>query len=124
MSVRVAPVAYAVGEPQVSAQAAILIHADSGQVLYEKNADEQRSMASTTKIMTALIALETAAANDPVVTITEPMVRVEGSSMGLQPGDRLTLKSLAAGMLIVSGNDAANSVQLRWLVRRKLLQRK
>lgn len=112
MSVRVAPVAYAVGEPQVSAQAAILIHAESGQVLYEKNADEQRSMASTTKIMTALIALETAAANDPVVTITEPMVRVEGSSMGLQPGDRLTLKSLAAGMLIVSGNDAANSVAI------------
>ena len=81
-------------------------------MLYEKNADEQRSMASTTKIMTALIALETAAANDPVVTITEPMVRVEGSSMGLQPGDRLTLKSLAAGMLIVSGNDAANSVAI------------
>ena len=91
----------------------MLIHADSGKgALYAKNADEQRSMASTTKIMTALIALETAAADDPVVTITDEMVRVEGSSMGLQPGDQLTLKSLAAGMLIVSGNDAANSAAI------------
>ena len=112
LSVSAAPAAFAEGGPQVSAQAAIVIHADSGKVLYEKNADEQRSMASTTKIMTALIALETAAADDPVVTITDEMVRVEGSSMGLQPGDQLTLKSLAAGMLIVSGNDAANSAAI------------
>ena len=112
LSVSAAPAAFAEGGPQVSAQAAIVIHADSGKVLYEKNADEQRSMASTTKIMTALIALETAATDDPVVTFTDEMVRVEGSSMGLQPGDQLTLKSLAAGMLIVSGNDAANSAAI------------
>lgn len=104
-----APVAYAEGGPQVSARAAILINADNGEALFEKNADEQRSMASTTKIMTALIALETAATEDKIIAITDQMVRVEGSSMGLQPGDKLTLKSLAAGMLIVSGNDAANS---------------
>ena len=71
LSVSAAPAAFAEGGPQVSAQAAIVIHVDSGKVLYEKNADEQRSMASTTKIMTALIALETAAADDPVVTITD-----------------------------------------------------
>ncbi len=75
LSVCAAPTAYAEGGPQVSAQAAIVIHADSGKVLYEKNADEQRSMASTTKIMTALIALETAATDDPVVTITDEMGR-------------------------------------------------
>lgn len=104
-----APAVHAEGQPQVSAKAAILINADSGAVLYEKSADEQRSMASTTKIMTALLTLEAAASEDRVITITEPMVRVEGSSMGLKTGDKLTLKSLAAGMLIVSGNDAANS---------------
>ena len=69
-------------------------------------------MASTTKIMTALIALETAALDDRCVTITDEMVRVEGSSMGLQAGDQLSLTSLAAGMLVVSGNDAANSVAI------------
>ncbi len=102
----------AAGEPQVSARAAVLINADNGQVLFGKNEEEQHSMASTTKIMTALIALEKASTDDKVVTITDQMVRVEGSSMGLMPGDKLTLKSLAAGMLIVSGNDAANSAAI------------
>ncbi len=66
-------------------------------------------MASTTKIMTALLALEQ---EDREVTITEDMVRVEGSSMGLRAGDRLMLHDLAVGMLSVSGNDAANAAAL------------
>jgi D-alanyl-D-alanine carboxypeptidase/D-alanyl-D-alanine carboxypeptidase (penicillin-binding protein 5/6) len=69
-------------------------------------------MASTTKIMTALITLEQAAEDDKVVTITKQMTAVEGSSMGLQPGEQLRLSSLAAGMLSVSGNDAANSAAI------------
>jgi len=99
-------------QPQVSAKSAVLINADNGQILYAKNENDKRPMASTTKIMTALITLETAAVNDKIVTITDNMVRVEGSSMGLMPGDKLSLKSLAMGMLLVSGNDAANSAAI------------
>ena len=100
------------GEPSVSAKAAVLLNADTGQVIYAKNQDQRLSMASTTKIMTALIALERAAVQNPVVTVTEEMVRVEGSSMGLKAGDKLTLKDLAAGMLVVSGNDAAKAAAI------------
>jgi len=97
----------------LSAQSAVLISADTGAVLYEKEAYTQRSMASTTKIMTALLALEEAErAGDPTVSVTEEMVAVEGSSMGLQAGDKITLTNLAAGMLLASGNDAANAAAL------------
>ncbi len=98
---------------EVSARCAVLICADTGLTLYEKNADMPRPMASTTKIMTALLALEAAEkTGDPVVPITEEMVEVEGSSMGLQAGDEITLSNLAAGMLLASGNDAANAAAL------------
>lgn len=104
------PAVFAAGEPQVSARSAALIEAESGKVIFAKNEKEQLPMASTTKIMTALLTLEEAAASgNREITITEEMVRVEGSSMGLLPGYQLTLRDLAAGMLTVSGNDAANS---------------
>lgn len=99
--------------PGVSAQSAVLISAGDGAVVFEKNAHEQLAMASTTKIMTALLTLEEAArSGDPALEITGEMVRVEGSSMGLQEGNRLTLSNLTAGMLLASGNDAANSAAL------------
>lgn len=104
-----APVRADDSEPKVSAKSAVVIDADSGRILYAKDENERLPIASTTKIMTAFLTLEAAAGNDREVTITAEMVRVEGSSMGLMPGDRLTLKSLAEGMLSVSGNDAANS---------------
>lgn len=97
---------------QVSAKSAVLMNADDGRILFAKEEDERLPMASTTKIMTALITLETAAVNDKIVTITDKMVRVEGSSMGLRPGDKLSLRALAEGMLLVSGNDAANSAAI------------
>lgn len=98
---------------ELSAESAVLLSLDSGTVLYEKNAWERRSMASTTKIMTALLALEEAERNgDYTVHVTEEMVRVEGSSMGLKAGDELTLFNLCAGMMLASGNDAANAVAL------------
>lgn len=100
-------------EPGVSAECAVLISGETGTVLYEKNAYERHAMASTTKIMTALLALEESArAGDPVVDITEEMVAVEGSSMGLQVGNRLHLSELTAGMMLASGNDAANACAL------------
>lgn len=97
----------------LSAQSAVLISADTSVVLYEKDAHLQLSMASTTKIMTALLTLEEAErSGDPTVEITEEMVAVEGSSMGLLPGDEISLTNLAAGMLLASGNDAANTAAL------------
>lgn len=107
------PTARAANEPGVSAQSAILISGDDGTVIFEKNAHERLAMASTTKIMTALLTLEEAErAGDPIIDITEEMVRVEGSSMGLQAGNRLTLTNLTSGMLLASGNDAANAAAL------------
>lgn len=96
----------------VSAQSAVLI-SSTGTVLYEKEAHRRMSMASTTKIMTALLTLEEAERmGDLVVDITEEMVAVEGSSMGLLPDDKISLTNLAAGMLLASGNDAANAAAL------------
>lgn len=99
-------------EVEVSAQSAIVLCVNNGEVLYAKNERQQRSMASTTKIMTALLTLEAAEADNQEVTITQQMVAVEGSSMGLRAGDVVTLKALAQGMLLRSGNDAANAAAL------------
>lgn len=108
-----APAVHAAGEPGVSAQSAILISGDDGTVIYEKNSHEKLAMASTTKIMTALLTLEEAErSGDPVIDITAEMVAVEGSSMGLKDGDRLTLINLTSGMLLASGNDAANAAAI------------
>lgn len=106
------PVAQAAG-PEVSAQSAVVLTADTGAVLFEKDGRIPRPVASTTKIMTALLALEAAQERgDPLVDITQEMVAVEGSSMGLQAGDSISLTGLAAGMLLASGNDAANAAAL------------
>lgn len=91
----------------VSASSAALMVLETGELIYEKNAYTQRSMASTTKIMTSLIALETCTPQREII-VTEDMVQVEGTSMGLLPGDSVTLKTLVYGMLLQSGNDAAN----------------
>lgn len=106
------PVARAAG-PEVSAQSAVVLTADTGTVLFEKDGHTPRPVASTTKIMTALLALEAAQERgDPLVDITQEMVAVEGSSMGLQAGNSISLTGLAAGMLLASGNDAANAAAL------------
>ena len=106
------PVARAAG-PEISAQSAVVLTADTGTVLFEKDGHTPRPVASTTKIMTALLALEAAQERgDPLVDITQEMVAVEGSSMGLQAGDSISLTGLAAGMLLASGNDAANAAAL------------
>ncbi len=93
----------------VSAQSAVLMCAENGEILFSRNADKRLSMASTTKIMTSLLALE-AAMPDAEITVTKEMVSVEGTSMGLMPGDSVSLKELVYGMLLQSGNDAANTV--------------
>ncbi len=99
----------AYGFSDVSAQAAVLVCVNSGEVLYSKNQHKKLSMASTTKIMTSLLALEHPFP-DAEITVTEKMVNVEGTSMGLLAGDSVSLRELVYGMLIQSGNDAANAV--------------
>lgn len=106
LSLQFVPVSSAV---DVSAQSAVLMCVNNGKVLYSRNADLKLSMASTTKIMTSLIALE-AATPDREITVTKEMVSVEGTSMGLMPDDSVSLKELVYGMLLQSGNDAANTV--------------
>ncbi len=97
----------------VSAKSAILICADSGSVIWSKNENAPLPMASTTKIMTALLTLEAMqACGNKEIEITDEMVRVEGTSMGLRTGDIVNLDALAKGMLLCSGNDAANAAAI------------
>ena len=91
-----------------SAASAVLIEQNSGRVLYEQNADEERLIASITKIMTAVVALEHADKACPYTVTARDMA--EGSSMYLKPGDTLRLEELLYGLMLVSGNDAALAV--------------
>lgn len=102
---------FSVAALSVSARAAIVICGDTGEVLYAKNADIRMPMASTTKIMTALLLCEYGNL-EREITVTEEMVAVEGSSMGLLPGDTVSLRALLYGMLLSSGNDAANTTAI------------
>lgn len=85
--------------------------ADTYEVLYQKNADEQRSIASTTKILSSIIACESGRLSE-TVTVTWDMVNTHGSLLGLREGDQITLYDLVAGMLLPSGNDAANAAAI------------
>lgn len=95
----------------VSAQSAVLYCVNNDTVLFEKNSNTKMSMASTTKILTTLITLEQAQAEDKEVTFTKEMI-AEGSSMYLKEGYKLHLSDLATGMMTVSGNDAANAAAI------------
>lgn len=91
----------------VSAECAVLISRQTGEVIFQKNAYEHHSMASTTKIMTSLLAAQSGKLHDEI-TVSKEMIQVEGTSMGLLPGDSVSLYELIYGMLLPSGNDAAN----------------
>ncbi len=94
------------GEPVTSAAHAILIECETGRVVYEKAADEQAFMASTTKIMTALLALEHCAMTE-LASVPEEAVLTEGSKAYLARGEKLTVNDLLYGLMLSSGNDAA-----------------
>lgn len=89
-----------------SAQAMIIYHAADGRVLAEKNADRPLPMASTTKLMTALVVLERCDLSE-TVEILPTHTRTEGSSMYLKAGEEYTVEELLTGLLLASGNDAA-----------------
>ncbi len=95
------------GDISISADSAIVMIADTCQVVFEKNADEKRGIASTTKIMSSIVALESGKLY--LTTTVKPTdIAVEGTSLGLKAGDEVSLLTLVKGMLLSSGNDAAN----------------
>jgi D-alanyl-D-alanine carboxypeptidase (penicillin-binding protein 5/6) len=92
-----------------SSKAAILIDVMSGRILYEKNIKQRLPMASTTKIMTAITAIE-AGSLDDIVTASIRAQNTGGSSIYLQAGEKLTLEELLYGLMLQSGNDAAVAI--------------
>ncbi len=98
-------------EIYVSAKSAIVVNGETGEIIFSQNARERLPMASTTKIMTAIILIENCDLNEEIVTGKE-MVTVEGSSMGLLEGDTVSYRSLLYGMMLPSGNDAATTVAI------------
>ena len=92
-----------------SARSAILVEMDTGRVLYEKNAHEALPMASTTKVMTALLALEMGSLSDPV-TASRNAFGVPGTSIYLSEGETLTMEEMLLGLMLQSGNDAAVAI--------------
>ena len=104
--------AYALEESDISAKAAIVISADTGEIIFGKNYNEKLPMASTTKIMTTLLCLESGNLYEEFV-VDSDAIKVEGSSMGLTEGDIVTKYALCCGMLLPSGNDAANATAVK-----------
>ncbi len=109
--ITVAQAAETGGSPLLTAQGAILMEVNTGKVLYGKNPDEKVYPASTTKILTAMLAIELGNLED-MVTVGEEvkMIPWDSSKAGLYPGETLTLEHLIYGLLLRSGNDAANTM--------------
>ena len=92
--------------PNINSRAAIVIDRNSKAILYGKSETEQRKMASTTKIMTAIVVLENANLSD-IVTISKKAANTGGSVLGIKTGDKISVCDLLYGLLLVSGNDTA-----------------
>ena len=104
LAVLLCPAGYAAGD---HAAGAVLMDAESGRVLYGHDAHKPRLIASTTKLMTALVAVERAGDLDETVTVKGEWLGSEGSSIYLKAGEEITLRGLLYGLLLQSGNDAA-----------------
>lgn len=100
--------------PVISAKSAIVLDADDGRVLYEKNPDASAYPASTTKIMTVILAIETLESlqspPEQEITVPEETVGVEGSSIYLAAGEKVRIQDLLYGAMLRSGNDAAETL--------------
>ena len=104
-------VSYSCTALNTSADSAVLIEAESGKIIYEKNANEKRGMASTTKIMTAITAIENCDM-EKKVTVSDLAVGVEGSSIYLKKGESLTMEELLYALMLQSANDAATAIAI------------
>lgn len=93
----------------VSARGAVLMEQESGRILFEKDAHTKRRIASITKIMTAVLAIESGNMNE-LVKVSEQAVRTEGSSVYLKPGEKIKLEHLVYGLMLRSGNDTAVAI--------------
>src|SRR5699024_7856452 len=94
---------------QVSANNAVLIEESTGRILFEKQAHEKRPVASITKLMTAIIAIEQGKLEDIVVP-SDRAIHMEGSSIYLQKSEKMSLEDLLYGLMLRSGNDAAVAI--------------
>lgn len=94
-------------EPEINSRAAIVLEKSTGTILYGKNENEQRKMASTTKIMTCVIVLETVTDLSEIVTVSKKAAGIGGSRLGLTSNAQVTVKDLLYGLMLCSGNDAA-----------------
>jgi D-alanyl-D-alanine carboxypeptidase (penicillin-binding protein 5/6) len=97
------------GSASVSASSAVLLEQQSGRILYAKDAHEKKRIASITKIMTAVLAIESGKL-DETVKVSNQAVRAEGSSVYLKPGEKIKLEDLVYGLMLRSGNDAAVAI--------------
>lgn len=96
-------------EPQINSRAAVVLDRESKRILYSKNANEKRAMASTTKIMTAIVALENSRLEEEI-TVSKKAAGVGGSRLGLQTGNKISMNDLLYGLMLRSGNDAAAQI--------------
>lgn len=97
------------GPESISAASAILVEAGTGRVLYAHNANEERAIASTTKIMTALVAAELCSPEE-ILCVQADCVKIEGASLYLEEKEQLTMLDMLYGLLLRSGNDAAAAI--------------
>jgi len=95
--------------PKIEAKAALIMDFESGSILYEKNANQKMQIASITKLMTAIVALENANLNE-TVTVSSKAALTEGSKAWLLQGEKITMKNSLFALLINSGNDAAVAI--------------
>lgn len=92
--------------PNINSRTAIVYDRTSGSILFGKNENEKRKMASTTKIMTAIIVLENSNLDD-IVTVSSKAAGTGGSRLGLKTNDKISVRDLLYGLMLCSGNDAA-----------------
>lgn len=101
------------GGPEIGAEAAILMDADTGQILYAKNIDERLMPASTTKIMTCLTAMKRGVNLSDIVTVSQAAIDAndaDGSHMGLRAGEQLSVEEIMTGILVTSANEGCNAL--------------
>ncbi len=100
-------------ETATHAKSMVVIEASSGRVLYQKNCNEQRAMASTTKIMTAYVAIKNCIDLDEKFKVDDRSVGIEGTSLYLRKDEEKTMRELLYGLMLPSGNDAAVAIACR-----------
>lgn len=102
-------IANSTDEPTINSRAAVVIDRNTKQILYQKNCNEKRAMASTTKIMTAIITLENAKL-DEQIEVSKKAAGVGGSRLGLHTGDKITINDLLYGLMLRSRKRCSSSI--------------